>query len=766
MKQLLTNSNDQGISFLGDKAYDIALALIEKGNFLPHEFTIRSKAIELIGKMRDDRTLPYLIRIFAKSDANGRLETLTAAAHSRLRGVDYAPLTRLGLRDEDPSVRNKALLLIGRSPGLSEAELAGVLADPVATIRVQAFRSAINNQAVLGPDRLAELALADADPAVRILVFAGYDTWQSLLAQRPELIDRGLEDTDDNVRAAAYRALSRVASPSRYRPAARRGLGDSSPEVRDHCIELLSRDPSPEDVRALVPLLADPSRSCSESAAGALRQTSAEDLVAAAGSEALFVAGLNSPGDSVATLCYSVLARVGSRELLPRFREALFRQENIYQQAGLYFIIRHDAVEAMNDVLDRLPSLGSSGLNPIPQNFQYPPEIRGRSNAAWVLNWIALREHRDAFRTFLERSEGIDLRQTDSREAMVLAVRRLVSDGERESVCRRLGTWPDVGSQLLTDLDDWIPDAPWVEAFLAERVEASKSWERLSFARLLGRRATTAGGGRLVDLIARAESPSIAEPMEAALSRVMDAALAARVAGIIDGRPDADLAARYLRALAGSAIPEAGNAIHDLVASDRLETPNLRQVALEALADRDHPDVVELTLASMRKYADTVPNGNSRPRGPTRLQLLGAGEARVGPESDWSVGLTVLHRLPGKRYLEIAETIFRDRSWSPEIRAQAILLLGVTILGDDFVEEDGQRRNLKDENDQNRKGWIATARDDEDAVVRRAGIHATGHLLMFEDSFPLRGALTDPETAAAANAALLRFAQFGFTLTR
>jgi HEAT repeat protein len=122
-------------------------------------------------------------------------------------------LGALAAHDPDATVRRIAATALGNIGGEAAAvALEAALVDPNVEVRIRAMRGlhVIGGAAAAGP--LGELALGDADPALRRQAVHLLATLRSDEARAT--IDLAASDPDDSVRQAADEALNR---PRRWR---------------------------------------------------------------------------------------------------------------------------------------------------------------------------------------------------------------------------------------------------------------------------------------------------------------------------------------------------------------------------------------------------------------------------------------------------------------------------------------------------------------------------------------------------------------------
>jgi len=244
-----------------------------------------------------------------------------AKALSHVEGHEVLPHLLNALKDEAPWVRFYAVRSIGghRSTEAAEALAERIVRDPAQHVRIEAIKAIAE---IDGKDAVALLnpLIKDPDPDVARAAIRGLGIIGHPDALAP--LFEALRSPDSELRIAALRALGQSRGPEVPEKLRWVAATDQDKKVAAMAMEILAGFSSPDAIKALVNLTADPRRR--QAAVSALKEIKREDIH-------LLARGLSHPQTPVRRAVVEALARIkkpeaseyllkGLKDIAPRVR--------------------------------------------------------------------------------------------------------------------------------------------------------------------------------------------------------------------------------------------------------------------------------------------------------------------------------------------------------------------------------------------------------------------------------------------------------------
>jgi hypothetical protein len=303
-------------------------------------------------------------------DASVRRVAAYVLGEARLPGTSAALVAALG--DEDADVRANAVRSLTGIGGDAALALTQRLSDPDPIVRLAAL-DAVATAERRAPDAVPAAIrplLRDDDPGVRGRA-AGVLVARTGDAEAQATLEALVADSDEDVRAAAFRALHGLASPALF-DLARAGLDDAAPVVRGDAARVLGSLDADQGRAILVAALRDPDRrECAlaalerlppaEAAAEADLHAFAAGAVAAAVERHRQAAAMRIDGDERLALLRDSLLADSDREATAALRVAALLGEGRDLSVAVDSLSVTDPAQRAN-ALEVIDSVGARDL--------------------------------------------------------------------------------------------------------------------------------------------------------------------------------------------------------------------------------------------------------------------------------------------------------------------------------------------------------------------------------------------------------------------
>lgn len=771
VKTLLRSNRVEEIMALGDAAVP-TLKKIVNGEI---KITNRSyvgptgvdpfaaNSINVLIRMARPSARQAVLEIMQERKSKNRAQIITNIANRSRTETDlWSAVILAAIEDPDREVRSRAAARMQFLSVVPEAAWDRVLGDADGAVRRAAFdaiaksNTAPDAKVLQAFDRaLSDSFLENRYRAMRTVELVKSLDWDRYVAFRERL----LKDSDPSIRQEAYASLQHLPR-DRRRAAFLAGLSDDDPRVRARCAEEMGKVIVNEDVAKMRPLVRDVNPDVRSAALSSLTVLPADVVCDGPDAEKPLLECARERTKHISAPALSILARAGSKHLVSIFLPQLRSDDRNIQACSLYFLMRHDLVEYVPQIVDVLSRINGTLYLPYrDRHFQGHPNVAPGIGQNGLIHWLRIRRQAESLITVLRLA---DMLNSGHMQQLTWAINEVVSRERRPRVlaaARSVKSGNHV-SYVLRNLNEYFGSDPSALAWYAELLESTDASVRRAAADVIASHGNAGMVPSLIVALSREKSPDTAKAISFAVAKhatgehisELKKALGSNEAhvqrsiiatlGRIGTRPAIDLLiarldsegsrAQVIELLGERRVKRAVPNLVSVLESQALSDAD-RKTAIMALGRIGDPSAVAPLLAVLAAHEDKIDD--------RRFIIYGSN----GKRATWELHAAVvaIFDMGSETFLPVAQRILLGDD-ADGVKASVVQMLT-------FVSD--HRANT----------MLGRALRHESTTIRSRAVKAVGQALLIQHIDRLRELVRDPDAGVrgAAARALRRFVELG-----